>query len=69
MSEQKSKKLLKTEATTNLKKEFVEVKTYIVKEDDKLSKIATSQGTSVGELAERNKLGSYKLKVGQELVL
>ncbi|EGP8578380.1 LysM peptidoglycan-binding domain-containing protein, partial [Listeria monocytogenes] len=44
-------------------------KTYVVKQDEKLSVIATKLGLSVGELAEKNKLDSYKLKVGQELVL
>ncbi|EHT9921509.1 LysM peptidoglycan-binding domain-containing protein, partial [Listeria monocytogenes] len=44
-------------------------KTYVVKQDEKLAGIATKHGVSVGELAEKNKLDSYKLKVGQELVL
>ncbi|AHI56164.1 LysM peptidoglycan-binding domain-containing protein [Listeria ivanovii] len=39
-----------------------------MRENDNLAKIATKQGHSVGELAEKNKLDSFKLQVGQELV-
>ncbi|AAY53136.1 MULTISPECIES: LysM peptidoglycan-binding domain-containing protein [Listeria] len=71
MSEQKAKKIKSTsvlhEETTN--NEVKTAKTYVVKQDEKLAAIATSLGLSVGELAEKNKLDSYKLKVGQELVL
>ncbi|MBC1759516.1 LysM peptidoglycan-binding domain-containing protein [Listeria ivanovii] len=49
-------------------KEVAQIKTYIVRENDNLAKIATKQGHSVGELAEKNKLDSFKLQVGQELV-
>lgn len=69
MSEQKSKKVVKTEARTEAMIKGSEIKTYIVKQDDKLAKIATEQGVSVGELVEKNKLDSYKLSVGQELAL
>ncbi|WP_270995616.1 LysM peptidoglycan-binding domain-containing protein [Listeria seeligeri] len=69
MSEQKTKKAIKSEAPAELKQNVLEAKTYVVREDDKLSKIATAHGLSVGELAEKNKLDSYKLKVGQELNL
>ncbi|MBF2599419.1 LysM peptidoglycan-binding domain-containing protein [Listeria seeligeri] len=69
MSEQKNKKVIKAEAPAELKQNVLEAKIYVVREDDKLSKIATAHGLSVGELAEKNKLDSYKLKVGQELVL
>lgn len=71
LSEQKAKKIKSTsvlhEETTN--NEVQTAKTYVVKQDEKLSAIATKLGLSVGELAEKNKLDSYKLKVGQELVL
>ncbi|ENL8761332.1 LysM peptidoglycan-binding domain-containing protein [Listeria monocytogenes] len=71
MSEQKAKKvkpasMLHEEITSN---EVQTKKTYVVKQDEKLSVIATKLGLSVGELAEKNKLDSLKLKVGQELVL
>ncbi len=71
MSEQKQKKVksvsaLHEETTTY---EVQTNKTYVVKQDEKLSVIATKLGLSVGELAEKNKLDSFKLKVGQELVL
>ncbi|HFL0606037.1 TPA: LysM peptidoglycan-binding domain-containing protein [Listeria monocytogenes] len=66
MAEQKAKKLIKTDVP---EKEVVREKTYIVKENDNLAKIATEQGLSVGELAEKNKLDSFKLEVGQELNL
>ncbi|HAC0715654.1 TPA_asm: LysM peptidoglycan-binding domain-containing protein [Listeria monocytogenes] len=69
MSEQKNKKAIKQEATVELKQNVLEAKKYIVKEDDKLAEIATIHGLTVGELAEKNKLDSYKLKVGQELNL
>ncbi|MBC1722234.1 LysM peptidoglycan-binding domain-containing protein [Listeria seeligeri] len=69
MSEQKNKKAIKSEAPAELKQNVLETKAYVVREDDKLSKIATAHGLSVGELAEKNKLDSYKLKVGQELNL
>lgn len=71
LSEQKAKKIKSTsvlhEETTN--NEVQAAKTYVVKQDEKLSAIATKLGLSVGELAEKNKLDSFKLKVGQELVL
>ncbi|AWN07989.1 LysM peptidoglycan-binding domain-containing protein [Listeria monocytogenes] len=71
MSEQKQKKVKSAsvlhEETTN--NEVQTEKTYVVKQDEKLAGIATKHGVSVGELAEKNKLDSYKLKVGQELVL
>ncbi|EAF5045021.1 LysM peptidoglycan-binding domain-containing protein [Listeria monocytogenes] len=71
MSEQKTKKVksvstLHEEITTQ---EVQVEKTYVVKQDEKLASIATKLGLSVGDLAEKNKLDSYKLKVGQELVL
>ncbi|EEO3824302.1 LysM peptidoglycan-binding domain-containing protein [Listeria monocytogenes] len=71
MSEQKTKKVksvssLHEETTTQ---EVQVEKTYVVKQDEKLAGIATKLGLSVGDLAEKNKLDSYKLKVGQELVL
>ncbi|EGX9999858.1 LysM peptidoglycan-binding domain-containing protein [Listeria monocytogenes] len=71
MSEQKQKKVKSAsvlhEETTN--NEVQTAKTYVVKQDEKLAGIATKLGVSVGELVEKNKLDSYKLKVGQELVL
>ncbi|EAE5980049.1 LysM peptidoglycan-binding domain-containing protein [Listeria monocytogenes] len=71
MSEQKAKKNKSTsvlhEETTN--NEVQTAKTYVVKKDEKLSVIATKLGLSVGELAEKNKLDTFKLNVGQELVL
>ncbi|EAF5461897.1 LysM peptidoglycan-binding domain-containing protein [Listeria monocytogenes] len=71
MSEQKIKKVKSVSALqeeTTTKKVQVE-KTYVVKQDEKLAGIATKLGLSVGDLAEKNKLDSYKLKTGQELVL
>ncbi|EAG3564003.1 LysM peptidoglycan-binding domain-containing protein [Listeria monocytogenes] len=71
MSEQKTKKV-KSVSTLHEETTTYEVqtnKTYVVKQDEKLSVIATKLGLSVGELVEKNKLDSFKLKVGQELVL
>lgn len=71
MSEQKIKKVKYVSALqeeTNTKEVQVK-KTYVVKQDEKLAGIATKYGKTVGELAEKNKLDSYKLKVGQELIL
>lgn len=55
MSEQKAKKIKSTsvlhEETTN--NEVQTAKTYVVKQDEKLSVIATKLGLSVGELAEK----------------
>ncbi|QDA74648.1 LysM peptidoglycan-binding domain-containing protein [Listeria seeligeri] len=69
MSEQKIKKATKTDTLSETKQNVLEAKTYVVKEEDKLAKIATALGLSVGELVEKNKLATYNLKVGQELNL
>ncbi|EMK2851935.1 LysM peptidoglycan-binding domain-containing protein [Listeria monocytogenes] len=44
-------------------------KTYVVKEKDRIAKIATENKMSVGELVEKNKLTSFKLQTGQKLSL
>lgn len=72
-------KHVRTKKAKNMKTEnFVEVqekskestaKTYVVKEKDRIAKIATENKMSVGELVEKNKLTSFKLQTGQKLSL
>ncbi|EIM2512372.1 LysM peptidoglycan-binding domain-containing protein, partial [Listeria innocua] len=54
---------------THVNKSAVIESKHIVQKGEKLSTVATKYGKTVGELAEKNKLDSYKLKVGQELIL
>ncbi|EAC5129611.1 LysM peptidoglycan-binding domain-containing protein [Listeria monocytogenes] len=71
MSEQKKQKNMKTENFVEVQeksKEFT-AKTYVVKEKDRIAKIATENKMSVGELVEKNKLTSFELKIGQKLSL
>ncbi|EHE7936899.1 MULTISPECIES: LysM peptidoglycan-binding domain-containing protein [Listeria] len=71
MSEQKKQKNMKTENFVEVQEKSKEstAKTYVVKEKDRISKIATENNLSVGELVEKNKLTSFKLKTGQKLSL
>ncbi|EAE2750742.1 hypothetical protein A0I81_10380 [Listeria monocytogenes] len=71
MSEQKKQKNMKTENFVEVQEKSKEstAKTYVVKEKDRISKIATDNKLSVGELVEKNKLTSFKLKTGQKLSL
>ncbi|EDP7604032.1 LysM peptidoglycan-binding domain-containing protein [Listeria seeligeri] len=71
MSEQKKQKNMKTENFVEVQEKSKEstVKTYVVKEKDRIAKIATENKMSVGELVEKNKLTSFKLKTGQKLSL
>ncbi|EAC4247901.1 LysM peptidoglycan-binding domain-containing protein [Listeria monocytogenes] len=71
MSEQKKQKNMKTENFVEVQEKSKEstAKTYVVKEKDRISKIATENKLSVGELVEKNKLTSFKLQTGQKLSL
>ncbi|MBC1532041.1 LysM peptidoglycan-binding domain-containing protein [Listeria seeligeri] len=71
MSEQKKQKNMKTENFVEVQEKSKEstAKTYVVKEKDRISRIATDNKLSVGELVEKNKLTSFKLKTGQKLSL
>ncbi|EJZ0334560.1 LysM peptidoglycan-binding domain-containing protein [Listeria monocytogenes] len=71
MSEQKKQKNMKTDNFVEVQEKSKEstAKTYVVKEKDRISKIATENKLSVGELVEKNKLTSFKLKTGQKLSL
>lgn len=71
MSEQKKQKNMKTENFVEVQEKSKEstAKTYVVKEKDRIAKIATENKMSVGELVEKNKLTSFKLKTGQKLSL
>ncbi|CWU07742.1 TPA: LysM peptidoglycan-binding domain-containing protein [Listeria monocytogenes] len=71
MSEQKKQKNMKTENFVEVQEKSKEstAKTYVVKEKDRISKVATENKLSVGELVEKNKLTSFKLKTGQKLSL
>ncbi|HAO6121913.1 LysM peptidoglycan-binding domain-containing protein [Listeria seeligeri] len=71
MSEQKKQKNMKTENFVEVQEKSKEstAKTYVVKEKDRISRIATDNKLSVGELVEKNKLTSFQLKTGQKLSL
>ncbi|HAB9977098.1 TPA_asm: LysM peptidoglycan-binding domain-containing protein [Listeria monocytogenes] len=71
MSEQKKQKNMKTENFVEVQEKSKEstAKTYVVKEKDRIAKIATENKMSVGELVEKNKLISFELKIGQKLSL
>ncbi|EAA0329217.1 LysM peptidoglycan-binding domain-containing protein [Listeria monocytogenes] len=71
MSEQKKQKNMKTENFVEVQEKSKEstAKTYVVKEKDRIAKIATENKMSVGELVEKNKLTSFKLQTGQKLSL
>lgn len=71
MSEQKKQKNMKTENFVEVQEKSKEstAKTYVVKEKDRIAKIATENKMSVGELVEKNKLTSFELKTGQKLSL
>ncbi|EAG8119919.1 LysM peptidoglycan-binding domain-containing protein [Listeria monocytogenes] len=71
MSEQKKQKNMKTENFVEVQEKSKEstAKTYVVKEKDRIAKIATENKMSVGELVEKNKLTSFELKIGQKLSL
>ncbi|EJM7954246.1 TPA_asm: LysM peptidoglycan-binding domain-containing protein, partial [Listeria monocytogenes] len=67
----KKQKNMKTENFVEVQEKSKEstAKTYVVKEKDRISKVATENKLSVGELVEKNKLTSFKLKTGQKLSL
>ncbi|EAC5079561.1 LysM peptidoglycan-binding domain-containing protein [Listeria monocytogenes] len=71
MSEQKKQKNMKTENFVEVQEKSKEstAKTYVVKEKDRIAKIATENKMSVGVLVEKNKLTSFELKIGQKLSL
>lgn len=55
MSEQKKQKNMKTENFVEVQEKSKEstAKTYVVKEKDRISKVATENKLSVGELVEK----------------